>query len=696
MCADPERDHYCCQPIETERVDIQCTGYTLPVQRVISCGCGECAPVPSYVSGTIVHSDTGEPLQYVIVFYKREAVALSDGEGKFRLTVEDQANKISITLRDEYIARVVDTVKVIQIQSGLTVYCVIRMKPKPTPVIVESSEETYIPVASDSEDDAFAELIIESNTIYDMEGNLYNGKVQVAVNNIDLRNASNVDLAPGDFTAVDENGDSQNLRTFNIWSMETRDEDGNPLAIGGSSMVVLDQAMLPPCQFDENGNCDIKLWILSSETGSWEIASELKPSSEGGKRRKRQGVGSYLIGNVDVYANARYNIDKVISAGSRCWAKVVSYDSEELVTPLSGSFTVNTVIQNTVRARMLQPRSTTGSAGSGVCIQIGCDEEFTRRYSVRMTATYKNQYLCPVDSNSRNLPTTFRLSDSDVRNLDYEIEEGDANSAIKLRPLRRYSNRNGPIYQDVAQCITADVNNANTKYFQFFMESPSTNSPSDCCCQAAESSAPTIAKRSYITFYNNLPEDRNKQKYCFLGIRIFTKYRNVRLNVSSFISSPESLRGLPSQNSKRDFKGYKYGERLVITDPVNGVIDTCMEFKCAGELFTGLDVNGNDNTKVTIEVDGVRGRCSVKPTPPLKEYIELYPNRACHTKGYNTPFCFTDPNTYGPAMGIFLKRNEEIETGSCSGDNNSPQDIMVGSCTEANADDYVPALEITC
>ena len=319
MCADPERDHYCCQPIETERVDIQCTGYTLPVQRVISCGCGECAPVPSYVSGTIVHSDTGEPLQYVIVFYKREAVALSDGEGKFRLTVEDQANKISITLRDEYIARVVDTVKVIQIQSGLTVYCVIRMKPKPTPVIVESSEETYIPVASDSEDDAFAELIIESNTIYDMEGNLYNGKVQVAVNNIDLRNASNVDLAPGDFTAVDENGDSQNLRTFNIWSMETRDEDGNPLAIGGSSMVVLDQAMLPPCQFDENGNCDIKLWILSSETGSWEIASELKPSSEGGNRRKRQGA--FLIGNVDVYANRLYNIDKVISSSDRVGAR---------------------------------------------------------------------------------------------------------------------------------------------------------------------------------------------------------------------------------------------------------------------------------------------------------------------------------------------------------------------------------------
>ena len=681
-CADPERETYCCQPVQTELISLQCQGYTLPVQKVVSCGCRECAQLPGQVFGTVVSSETSEALQFISVYYKNENVALSDEKGSFSLEIPSHVSKASLTLKDEILLSFVDTVKVVQLRSGFTTYCVIKMKPRPVPVTVDSTAETYLPVASDSEDAAFAEMVIEPNTMYDMNGDLFTGEVEIAVNNIDMRNESNAEIAPGDFSFVDENGDLQSLQTFNLWAIDAKDKCGNPVSIGGSSTIMLDQEMLPPCNFDENGFCDTKLWVLNTVTGSWEVASELQVMTGGGNGRRRKRQGAFLIGEIDVANGRFYNIDRF--GGNRCYAKVLAYDSEELTTPINGGYEVQGIV-----AEFGNPwfRGDSGAANSvnGVCIPMGCDN--SGRYTARMTATYGNQLLIPVDSTQSSL-SNFVLTTTDVENLEYAIEEGPANTALRITPRQMYTN--GPLHSGFGStCQTSD---STMKHFQFYL--PESLSARGVTCNTVESAARTITQRRYITFYNYLPQLRaQNQRYCFLGIRVRTSYTNVRIITTSRIRDPSRLTGLPNENSA-EFRDYLYGSREVIANPdENSNIDLCMEFKCGGNLFTGLGTDhGRDKTRVEIEIKGVRGKCTVSPSGAFNGYLTDPDSPTCHSS-FTTPFCFIDPLTYGEQFGIFKRAN--LATGTCANDVNSPQNDNTGHC-EATNGQFTPGLEITC
>ena len=375
---------------------------------------------------------------------------------------------------------------------------------------------------------------------------------------------------------------------------------------------------------------------------------------------------------------------------------MVSYDSEELVTPLSGSVSVQVITQNTDSFRAYQPRTPPSTSSAGVCVPFGCDTDMSRSYTVTMTATYMNQYLTPVDAQSESLPATFSFTSNMVDDLDYVVQDGDANSAIQIRPLQTTigQSENGPIYRNSGTCQTSNIQNDESRYFQFYVNSPSMKLP-NAFCYSTESAASSIATRSYYTFYPNLPNlpssqliPESRQEYCFVGIRIRTIYTGVRIKVSSRIRMPQTV--------SNSISGYvdNYGERRITANPVNGIIDTCMEFKCRGELFTGFNSNGFDDTKVTVYVEGVRGRCSVTPSDPLMAITNVNEN-ACNEYGYRTPFCFVDTGDDGPQIGIFRFQSSNIPVGSCEGDMNSPQNTNLDHCIERGSE-FNPALDITC
>ena len=681
-CADPERETYCCQPVQTELISLQCQGYTLPVQKVVSCGCSECAQLPGQVFGTVVSSETNEALQFISVYYKNENVALSDEKGTFSLEIPSHVSKASLTLKDEILLSVVDTVKVVQPRSGFTTYCVIKLKPRPVPVIVDSTAETYLPVASDSDDAAFAEMVIEPNTMYDMNGDLLTDNVDISVNNIDMRNASNAEIAPGEFLFVDENGDLQSLETFNLWSIDAKDKNGNPVSIGGSSTIMLDQEALPPCNFDENGFCDTKLWVLNTATGSWEVASELQAMTGGvGNVRRRKRQGAFLVGNVDVSNNLWYNID--VSTDNICYAKVLAYNSEELTSPIDGGYSVQATVTRG-RDLFFQRNAGTANGVDGICVLVGCDNSGS--YTARMTATYRNRFLIPVDSTQLSL-SNFVLTTTDVENLEYAIEEGPANTALRITPRQMYFN--GPLHSGFgSMCQTSD---STTKHFQFYL--PESLSARGVLCNTVESAARTITERRYITFYNYLPQRAENQGYCFLGIRVRTSYTNVRIITTSKIRDPLQLTDLPKENSA-EFRDYLYGSREVIANPdENNNIDLCMEFKCGDNLFTGLGKDhGLDKTRVEIEIKGVRGKCTVSPSGAFNGYLTDPDSPTCHSL-FTTPFCFIDPLTYGEQFGIF--KRAKLQTGTCANDVNSPQNDNTDHC-EATNGQFTPGLVITC
>ena len=687
LCADPERETYCCQPVETEIASLQCQGYTLPVRRAVSCGCRECAQLPSQVIGSIVSFDTNEVLQFVSVYYKNRNVALSDEKGTFTLEIPSQVSKASLTLKDEVFLRVVDTVKVVQLRSGFTTYCMIKMKPRPVPVSVDSTAETYLPVASDSDDAAFAEMVIEPNTMYDMNGDLLTDNVDISVNNIDMRNASNAEIAPGEFSFVDDNGDLQSLETFNLWSIDAKDKNGNPVSIGGSSTIMLDQEALPPCNFDENGFCDTKLWVLNTATGSWEVASELQATTGGGgngRRRKRQGA--FLVGNVDVSNGLWYNID--VSTDNSCYAKVLAYNSEELTSPIDGGYSVQATVTRD-RGLFFQSNAGTANGVDGICVLVGCDNSGS--YTARMTATYRNRFLIPVDS-TQSSSNNFVLTATDVENLEYAIEEGPANTALRIKPNKMYTNeRDGPLHPPSAMsdsASTCKASDINTKHLQFYLPESLSARRVTCTCNTVESAAKTVRSRKCMTFYNYLPEQKQEQRYCFIGIRVRTSYTNVRIIATSRIHDASRLKNFPVE-----FKDpYFFGSREVTANPdANNNIDVCMEFKCGDKLYTGPNNHGRDQTRVEIEVKGVRGHCRVTPSGAFNGHLNEKDKPKCHNS-FTTPFCFIDPSTYGD-IGIFKREN--VATGTCTNDPNSPQNDNTDHCEAANGQ-FTPGLEITC
>ena len=42
LCANMENEIYCCQSVSKETVNSSCNNYTLPVLKILSCGCGQC------------------------------------------------------------------------------------------------------------------------------------------------------------------------------------------------------------------------------------------------------------------------------------------------------------------------------------------------------------------------------------------------------------------------------------------------------------------------------------------------------------------------------------------------------------------------------------------------------------------------------------------------------------------------------
>ena len=54
-CRDVE--NYCCQPNQTQEVVLSCTGYSIPVVKVLSCKCDQCVVPTIRIRGKVVSND---------------------------------------------------------------------------------------------------------------------------------------------------------------------------------------------------------------------------------------------------------------------------------------------------------------------------------------------------------------------------------------------------------------------------------------------------------------------------------------------------------------------------------------------------------------------------------------------------------------------------------------------------------------
>ena len=260
--------------------------------------------------------NTNEPLDYVLVYFNNTRVASSNSKGMFEYITDKQAKRVALTFKDYYYHRVMDTTIIATLERGSVKYQLVKMKPHPPPVIINSTQENIVPILGDGSV-ASAELIIEPDSIYDTNGNLYTGNVSLTIDDIDMRNPINTEVAPGDFSTIDESGNPLGLQTFGVFSIGMTDESGNPLSIGGGSLLEIEQSLIPDCQANEDGTCETKIWTFNDKTGSWEFSSPLIVSKGGGRRKRQSAV---FFANVDVTpAQLIYNIDRFANRDEWCY-----------------------------------------------------------------------------------------------------------------------------------------------------------------------------------------------------------------------------------------------------------------------------------------------------------------------------------------------------------------------------------------
>ena len=151
-----------------------------------------------------------------------KGITSTNSRGKFSLSITSQISRVALTITDSIFNQLIDTTRVVVIKKNTNVFIPIQIKVRPSPIQVRSMDKTVIPLTSEALP-PFAEIVIPPNSIYKIDGERYNGDVLISVNTIDMRNQSNVDFAEGDFTAIEENGEREILRSNGMVGIELTD-----------------------------------------------------------------------------------------------------------------------------------------------------------------------------------------------------------------------------------------------------------------------------------------------------------------------------------------------------------------------------------------------------------------------------------------------------------------------------------------
>ena len=674
MCKDEPEEFSCCRKGQVERIAVPCEGYTLPVFNVVSCRCGECVQPKSKIIGQVVSVTTNEPLDYVVVYFNNTKVARSNREGMFEYVTNKQAKRVSLAFKDFYLKRVMDTTIIVTLNRGSVKYEVVKMKPHPPPVIINSTKETILPIVGDGSDPV-AELIIEPNSIYDQNGNLYTGDVSLTIDNIDMRNPTNTDVAPGDFSTIDESGNPVGLQTFGIFSVGMTDESGNPLAVGGSSLIEIDQSMVPDCQADEeDGTCEASIWDFNEKTGSWEFSGPLVLSKSGGRRKRQSPV---FFARVDVnFGQLMRNIDAVARSSEWCWIKLAAYRSDAcLVTLPTSDYDVTWVSErHDTGAKFRQGgiRWSVIEDEDSIYMGVFCDVSRAPRVENRKFTVWLS-----AQENLNGKPLLPARSENEYSFLNYTLisdRSVEGKYFIRLKPATYNFEPNGPIYEGVQSgleaCQRAELSTSN--HLQFFLPSP------NILCATAHTADPAVIPPDIQdeTFYPTLVEDRNRQTFCFVRIRVrSTTHSTVHVFANSTFESRTSTDTL--LYGWRSLKATKEANR--------DFVDVCMEFRCSPDdrsIQTLITIH----TKTDIGEDLICPVILNPETPDFKNYMEKL-----GLLDFEIPFTFRDPLTYGARYG--MKRDLGISgRGLCTTDRNTPQ------CADPDiyCKDIEPAIIVNC
>lgn len=323
---------FCCGVSMVEEVNIACGNVAeFKLSKTKYCGCGVCNKAVITIRGVVVGGKEERPVKFAQIEYDGEVKANADFRGgSFSFDVRDGRKRLAVTFKDTFSKEFEDLTKVFHLQEGQSVITKIILATKQRPVIFDASQDLSVPLGGETDDSAFADLEVPGGSLLKEDGTSYSGQANMRLNLIDPRNASDILSAPGDFSAVDEDGEEQILSSFGMMKVNFEDTSGNKLTPSKPMKVFLDPQQLN-ISVDDNGNTTVKLWWLNKKTGRWILAGNIWSDEKGSIRRKRSSARRFLVTEItQAISESDLNFDEPgdfcfvgVSAPPRSTARVI-------------------------------------------------------------------------------------------------------------------------------------------------------------------------------------------------------------------------------------------------------------------------------------------------------------------------------------------------------------------------------------
>ena len=510
------------------------------------------------------------PVKFAQIEYDGEVKANADFRGdSFSFDVRDGRKLLAVTFKDTFSKEFEDLTKVFHLQEGQSVITKIILATKQRPVIFEASQDLSVPLGGETDDSAFADLEVPGGSLLKEDGTSYSGQANMRLNLIDPRNASDILSAPGDFSAVDEDGEEQILSSVGMMKVNFEDTSGNKLTPSQPMKVFLDPQQLN-ISVDNHGNTTVKLWWLNKKTGRWILAGNIWSDEKGSIRRKRRSARRFLVTEItQAIAKSDLNFDY---PNDFCFVGV-SAPPGSTARVICGSSSNDNLLEG-------YREETSNSNG------IACVPTWRERTCYLQAESDSSIFLTPDRGGIDSFPygTNVRVVSSKL---------GRAQESFKLYTNVRSS---GPVYpfsRSNARCYRQDGDN---KYFHFQ------------CPQGANASfilsSPRIDDRnSLLNWYPPSPSDRSKQDVCFIKVLV----HNAK---ATFLAS--SFRG--NRQGATDSKVGDYAT-MAVDSNINKKFVVCLQIRCPGIVDRAEE-------RTDVHIIPITGHCHFQSVHIPQKFVE--------------------------------------------------------------------------
>ena len=564
---------FCCGVSMVEEVNIACGNVAeFKLSKTKYCGCGVCNKAVITIRGVVVGGKEERPVKFAQIEYDGEVKANADFRGgSFSFDVRDGRKRLAVTFKDTFSKEFEDLTKVFHLQEGQSVITKIILATKQRPVIFDASQDLSVPLGGETDDSAFADLEVPGGSLLKEDGTSYSGQANMRLNLVDPRNASDILSAPGDFSAVDEDGEEQILSSFGMMKVNFEDTIGNKLTPSKPMKVFLDPQQLN-ISVDDNGNTTVKLWWLNKKTGRWILAGNIWSDEKGSIRRKRSSARRFLVTEItQAISESDLNFDRPsglsfvgVSAPPGSTARVICGFSSD---------------DNLLEGYREQTSNSNG---------IACVPTWPERTCYLQAESDSSRFLTPDQGGIDSFPygTNVRVVSSDL------------GRAQKVESFKLYTSvrSSGPVYpysESNARCYRQDREN---EYFRF-------QPPQGADATFVLSSPRIDDSNNTLNWYPPSPSDINKRDVCFIKVLV----HNAK---ETFLAS--SFRG--NRQGATDSKVGDYAT-MAVNSNINNQFVVCLQIRCPG-IVDGAE------ERTDVHIIPITGHCHFQSVHIPQKFME--------------------------------------------------------------------------